>query len=235
LELESKFIFSYEILFAKIFSEAAFIPNNHRASHIFRDILKYGIPSGFATFASETANAVGKKASGSQNPLDAIVRKHHKQMIIAKAKNNLISNEFFNNEFPKAKKAMFPELFPTGNKNDKILIKVFKPNSFKIMFYLEVFRNVTKKHSNWFVQFIVNDAKMVGKIIKIDKLESEYKLTIVRLKILKYKIAKGRFFAVKDTKKQFNVSTDAILQVYGHLEFDSTTILFEITENFLNH
>ena len=156
-------------MFAEIFSESTFIPNNHRASHIFRDIIKYSIPSGFATFASETANSVGKKASGSQNPLDSIVRKHHKQMIIAKAKNNLISNELFNNEFPKSKKEMFPELFPTENKNDKILIKIFKPNSFKIMFYLEVFRNVTKKNSNWFVQFLVNDTKMVGKIIKIDK------------------------------------------------------------------
>ena len=60
-------------------------------------------------------------------------------------------------------------------------------------------------------------------------------MTIIKLRILKYKIAKGRFFAVKDTNKQFNVSTDSIIQAYGHLKFDSTTILFEINKNFFHY
>ena len=50
LQLEARFV-EYEKAFASIFGNISFKPNNHRTSHIFRQVIMFGRPFNFSMFS----------------------------------------------------------------------------------------------------------------------------------------------------------------------------------------
>jgi hypothetical protein len=231
LELEEEFI-SYEKEFASIFLHVSFKPNNHRASHIFRDVLLHGRPFNFSMYSTESANSFAPAAvSGTKNPLNSIIRNYENNLFVHKVKSLLESDSFFNLNFKQTKKLLFPNLFQQEDKNYSKLTKVYFPNTAEIQFYLEPFSEQLKNKtlSNCYVQFKWKNEIKVGQITKIYKENEEKKIEIRECSQIWFKNYQNSFFfRINFTELYFEAIEEDIQQVYGHFEIRNKIILFQV-------
>ena len=232
LALEKEFV-EYEKQFAALFGHSSFKPNNHRASHLFRDVLIFGRPFNFSMFSFESANILAPEGvSGTKGPLDSIIRHHNNMLLYHKALSALLHNQVFLANFPDTFDYFFPELIMQGDSNPNNLIKIYQPTlpgaPPLVKFYLERSRfSKETKLNNSFIEFLFEGSKVVGKIVNISKEQG----FVVVSELTKKRLVtdfRGKFFRAVDDRRLFQMSFDRIIQVFGSIFLKEKQFLFTI-------
>ena len=166
-EMEKKFLEFCKMIGSKI-SHAEFVPNLHRIVHLFMQMMLGGRPHNFSMFGMESANSiVSEGVSGTKNPLNSIIRFQDRLLHIENCKSFLLQSEFFAANFPCTRRLLFPSLYRKENRNWMEMIKVYKPGSLEVKFYLEVMKDTpnAEQTSNAVISY-TSQGRMFGGIIR---------------------------------------------------------------------
>ena len=231
MELEAGFV-EYERTFASLFGNISFKPNNHRASHIFRQVIMFGRPFNFSMFGFESANIIAPEGvSGTKNPLDSIVRHHDNMLLYLKSLSALLESECFLTHLKDSFTGFFPKLVQSGDKNPRKLIKLYQPEqtgtSPKVKFHLEQFNPAAKgKLNDSFIEFRFGELESkVGKVLFINK-EGGF---VIASELTKIKLAtdfRDSFFRAEEVNRTFQVALDDINCVFGSVSSSNKLFLF---------